>query len=415
MSFELSNHTSNILIQLPASKSISNRILIIREILGHEIQVKNISEARDTKILLDNIQKLHTEKEFNAQDAGTTFRFLLALFSILPGERILTGNHRMLERPIMPLVLLLRILGAEINCIEKEDFPPFKITGKKILGGEVYMNEVISSQFISALLCIAPTLPQGLIIHIPWEKQWSKSYILLTLHVLQQCGVTCGISQNKLFVEPIVRTLPLQYIVESDWSSASYWYLWVLVNPNIVLTLHNIHKNSPQPDAVCASVFSFFGIESIQVEDNLLIQYTSIQENLNVFEYDVSDCPDLMQTLVVACVILSVKANFKGVKTLLYKETNRLLAMQLELKKIGVECSYTDNSFTIHNTRKNTDEAIIFETYDDHRMAMCLAPLSVLYNISFNNYKVVEKSYPNYWSECEKLGVKFNINMMDKD
>ena len=382
-------------IQITGSKSESNRLLILQKLFGN-IEIKNISNSQDTKLLQTALNS--DEKTMDIHHAGTAMRFLTSFFAVQEGvEKILTGSERMKQRPIKPLVEALRELGADIEYLENEGFPPLKIKGKKLEKNFVEIPADISSQFITSLILVGGKLENGLTINLLGEIT-SKPYIEMTLKLLSEISGKSIILKDKTIQIPNIKTQKTAFTVESDWSSASYFYSFSALNRQKI-TLKNFNKNSLQGDSRIAEIYSqFFGIDTVfnenQKEITLIPKSNfslpqSIQLNMN-------DCPDIAQTVCVTAAALKIPFEIGGLATLKIKETDRLSALQNELKKIGCETEITDNSIkSVLYT--NPEKNISIATYGDHRMAMAFAPYSLIQEIEIQNPEVVEKSFPDFW------------------
>ena len=382
-------------IQITGSKSESNRLLILQKLFGN-IEIKNISNSQDTNLLQKALNS--DEKTIDIHHAGTAMRFLTSFFAVQEGvEKILTGSERMKQRPIKPLVEALRELGADIEYLEKEGFPPLKIKGKKLEKNFVEIPADISSQFITSLILVSGKLENGLTINLLGEIT-SKPYIEMTLKLLSEISGKSIILKDKTIQIPNIKTQKTVFTVESDWSSASYFYSFSALDRQKI-TLKNFNKNSLQGDSRIAEIYSqFFGIDTIfnenQQEITLIPKSSfslpqSIQLNMN-------NCPDIAQTVCVTAAALKIPFEIGGLATLKIKETDRLSALQNELKKIGCETEITDNSIkSVLYT--NPEKNISIATYDDHRMAMAFAPYSLIQEIEIQNPEVVEKSFPDFW------------------
>ena len=382
-------------IQITGSKSESNRLLILQKLFGN-IEIKNISNSQDTKLLQKALNS--DEKTIDIHHAGTAIRFLTSFFAVQEGvEKILTGSERMKQRPIKPLVEALRELRTDIEYLEKEGFPPLKIKGKKLEKNFVEIPADISSQFITSLILVGGKLENGLTINL-LEEITSKPYIEMTLKLLSEISGKSIILKDKTIQIPNIKTQKTVFTVESDWSSASYFYSFSALNRQKI-TLKNFNKNSLQGDSRIAEIYSqFFGIDTIfnenQQEITLIPKSNfslpqSIQLNMN-------DCPDIAQTVCVTAAALKIPFEISGLATLKIKETDRLSALQNELKKIGCETEITDNSIkSVLYTKP--EKNISIATYGDHRMAMAFAPYSLIQEIEIQNPEVVEKSFPDFW------------------
>ena len=382
-------------IQITGSKSESNRLLILKKLFGN-IEIKNISNSQDTNLLQKALNS--DEKTIDIHHTGTAMRFLTSFFAVQEGvEKILTGSERMKQRPIKPLVEALRELGADIEYLENEGFPPLKIKGKKLEKNFVEIPADISSQFITSLILVGGKLENGLTINLLGEIT-SKPYIEMTLKLLSEISGKSIILKDKTIQIPNIKTQKTVFTVESDWSSASYFYSFSALNRQKI-TLKNFNKNSLQGDSRITEIYSqFFGIDTIfnenQQEITLIPKSSfslpqSIQLNMN-------NCPDIAQTVCVTAVALKIPFEIGGLATLKIKETDRLSALQNELKKIGCETEITDNSIkSVLYT--NPEKNIFIATYGDHRMAMAFAPYSLIQEIEIQNPEVVEKSFPDFW------------------
>lgn len=393
-------------ITLTGSKSISNRVLIIQALCDEPFQIHNLSNSDDTqtlKMLLDIDPDVA-----DAHHAGTTFRFLTAYLSTKGGNKTLTGSDRMKERPIGPLVDALSTLGAEIQYIENEGYPPLRIVGKKLLGGRVKINAGISSQFITALLLIAPSLDNGIMLELEGELV-SRPYVEMTLKIMEYFGVQHTWDGNTINVRP-QKYEARDFYVEGDWSSASYYYSFAALSDTADITIYGLKKDSLQGDSAIAAIGEHFGISTIYGMDSVRLQKDGLTA-LDSFEYDFSPCPDIAQTVSVMCGGVGVQGLFSGLKTLYIKETDRVAALQNELAKVAVSfvklpARFSSNSGVEYHMLEGKAEASeipSFATYKDHRMAMAFAPLSLLFPIEIQNKAVVSKSYPTFWSDIETL------------
>ena len=382
-------------IQITGSKSESNRLLILQKLFGN-IEIKNISNSQDTKLLQKALNS--DEKTIDIHHAGTAMRFLTSFFAVQEGvEKILTGSERMKQRPIKPLVEALKELGADIEYLENEGFPPLKIKGKKLEKNFVEIPADISSQFITSLILVGGKLENGLTINLLGEIT-SKPYIEMTLKLLSEISGKSIILKDKTIQIPNIKTQKTVFTVESDWSSASYFYSFSALNRQKI-TLKNFNKNSLQGDSRITEIYSqFFGIDTVfnenQQEITLIPKSNfslpqSIQLNMN-------DCPDIAQTVCITASALKIPFEIGGLATLKIKETDRLSALQNELKKIGCETEITDSSIkSVLYTKP--EKNISIATYSDHRMAMAFAPYSLIQEIEIQNPEVVEKSFPDFW------------------
>lgn len=410
MQLSYNNQSINISVNLPGSKSISNRLLILKEVMGLNVTIDNLSTAEDTVDLIKALDIIRNKKQelIDIGHAGTDMRFLTALLSVTEGTWILTGSERMKQRPIKPLADALKQLGADISYEDTEGFPPLKITGKQLSESKVEVDGSISSQFISALLLIAPSFENGLTIDVKGEIV-SWPYIQMTLDFLSEFGLNVSTVNQTIFVSKstkIAVALPSKLTVESDWSSASYWYSIVALGKNAQVSLNTLSRSSSQGDSVLREIYKNLGVDSAFQNGELILT-----QNNNVpsyFEYDFANCPDIAQTIAVTCLGLKITCSLTGLSTLKHKETDRILALKNELEKCGATVETTSTSLSI-TSYKTLPEAISIETYNDHRMAMSFAPLSLIHNnISIQNPEVVKKSYPEFWSHLQKVGISHN-------
>lgn len=389
-------------INLPSSKSESNRALIINALCQPEGKLLNISSARDTQTMMRLLAS--TDEIADVIDAGTTMRFLTAFFSVTNQQKTLTGTPRMCERPIGILVDALREIGVEIAYQGKTGYPPHKIIGmKNQLSDAVSIPGNVSSQYVSALLMIAPTLPNGLTINLVGDVG-SKPYITMTIELMKSFGVEVDAdwNENKLTTKPQKYT-PTEYSIESDWSGASYWYSVVALafDKTTEIQLNGLKQNSLQGDSKIVEIMEQLGVKS-EFNDTG-VKLTKIPRKGN-FSYDFTSCPDLVQTVAVVCALEGVEATFTGIESLKIKETDRVLALQNELQKLGVDFIEIEKN-TKYKIAKHTitPPDVPFETYDDHRMAMAFAPISMQMNIVIKEPSVVVKSYPSFWDDFAKV------------
>jgi len=393
-------------VQISGSKSISNRLLIL-ESLFKNIKIGNLSNSQDTQLLKKALSE--TTEIVDIHHAGTAMRFLTSYYSIAEGKTtILTGSKRMKERPIKNLVSALQDLGVEIEYMENEGFPPLKITGKKITQTQVNVPANISSQFITSLLLIAGKLENGLEINLVGEVT-SRSYIEMTLDILTKFGIKNSFVGNVIKVEPFMNdhSSMINYEVESDWSSASYFYSICALGRETI-NLKSFYKESTQGDSAIAKIYEeFFGIKTIFSEDEHKL---TLQPDPN-FSFpekiilDMNNCPDIAQTLCVTAAALKIPFEISGLGTLKVKETDRLSALHIELQKLGTETEITD--LTIKSISFNEpEENISIKTYQDHRMAMSFAPFCLIKELNIEEEDVVEKSYPMFWEDLSQILMK---------
>ncbi|MDP3353936.1 MAG: 3-phosphoshikimate 1-carboxyvinyltransferase [Flavobacteriaceae bacterium] len=386
---------------IPGSKSESNRWLILQKLFGN-IDIKNLSDAEDTQLLKKAL--LSEDELIDINHAGTAMRFLTSYFASTEGRNlILTGSDRMKNRPISILVDALKSIGAEISYIEKEGFPPLKINGNKLLKNKVSLAGNISSQYISSLLLIAPTLPNGLTINFITEIT-SRPYLDMTITQLKEIGVNIFWENNSLIIEPLknINKDKFEVVVESDWSSASYFYSAIALSKNGAVTLNYFQKKSKQGDAVLSQIYKLFGVNTIFNNNQICLKKDEKFKYPESIELNLVNSPDIAQTIVVTCLGLEINCFLTGLHTLKIKETDRLQALKNELEKFGAQVEITENSLQMI-TPKQLKKDIKIETYHDHRMAMSFAPISLKTPLNIKDINVVEKSYPNFWSDFKQL------------
>lgn len=384
---------------LPASKSIANRALIINALAGNSASLHNMSDANDTQLMLRLITS--PDKTIDVEDAGTTMRFLTAYFAITGKNKILTGTERMKERPIALLVDALQELGASIRYLGTEGFPPHETLG--FAGQRVSTIRIrgdVSSQYISALMMIGPLLPDGLTLELT-GRIGSRPYIEMTSSIMQHFGVACTLTDNKVVV-PHQPYKAASFTVESDWSAASYWFAFASLADRAAIALPRLSLQSVQGDSAVVNIMSSLGVTATLKNDLLHLSKTAGASDLN---WDFTHCPDLAQTIAVVCAALGVKGHFKGLHSLRIKETDRIAALQNELRKINADLVENDSeNWTLVPSVKLPSQAR-FETYKDHRMAMAFAPLAALMDVEIENPNVVRKSYPNFWKDIASFNV----------
>lgn len=384
---------------LPASKSISNRALIIKALAGHDAILHNLSDANDTQLMLRLVGS--EDKEIDVEDAGTTMRFLTAYFAITGRNKVLTGTERMQERPIALLVDALRELGASIRYLGKEGFPPHETLGfdrQRVSG--ISIRGDVSSQYISALMMVAPLLPQGLNLELT-GRIGSRPYIEMTAAIMRHFGVACTLSDNAVTI-PHQPYRPASFTVESDWSAASYWFAFASLAENAIIDLPRLSLPSWQGDSAVVNIMTSLGVTANMHNGLLRLTKTS---TLKEVDWDFTHCPDLAQTISVVCAARGVRGHFKGLESLRIKETDRIAALQNELRKIHADLiENNDGSWTLVPSSR-LPRAARFETYKDHRMAMAFAPLATVMDVDIENPQVVRKSYPNFWNDIESFGV----------
>ena len=400
--------TFNGTIHLPSSKSISNRALSINALAGqHGSLPDNVSDCDDTRVMINWLQTMPPVIDIGA--AGTAMRFSSALLAVTDGTRVITGSERMRHRPISVLVDALRQLGAEVEYIDEEGFPPLRITGNSNLqGGELHLSGNVSSQYISALLMIGPVLRQGLILHLDGDII-SRPYIDLTLKVMGDFGAKVGWRDDRTISVAPQGYTATTYQVESDWSAASYWYEMVALSPDFKVCLPHLFADSYQGDSEVKRIFECLGVKTEHTIDAtgapcVVISKTACR--VERFDYDFVNQPDLAQTLVVACCMMNIPFRFNGLQSLRIKETDRIAALERELAKLGYHVTHQgDSVMEWDGTKEEISHPESIDTYEDHRMAMAFAPCALCFpHISINNPQVVSKSYPHFWDDLRKAG-----------
>ena len=395
----------NAQIMLPASKSISNRALIINALANGTHPLENLSDCDDTQVMLRALQAQPGET-IDIMAAGTAMRFLTAYLSVTPGDRIITGTQRMKQRPIGILVDALRELGANIEYVEKEGFPPLRIQGTTLTKSHISLPGNISSQYISALLMIAPTLRNGLQVTLTGDII-SRPYIDLTLQLMKDFGAQASwLNDHELKVEPQpYRSTP--YYIEGDWSAASYWHEIVALSKDATITLPSLFRKSYQGDSKMADQFALLGARTSYKENGITIlkpKMVDISQTIHV-NLDFTNQPDLAQTFVVTCALQNITFRFTGLQTLKIKETDRIAALICEMKKLGYVLHEAEDSILYWDGERCERSGEAIDTYEDHRMAMAFAPAClVMDNICINNPQVVSKSYPRYWDDLKAAG-----------
>lgn len=399
----IANAKSEIVIS--GSKSETNRALLLKA-LFENLELNNVSNSDDSDVMSEALSSDNKIKDIH--HAGTAMRFLTAYFSVLENsEVVLTGSSRMKERPIKILVDALRELGAKIDYLENDGFPPLKISGKKITKNKVTLPANVSSQYISALLLIAPKLENGLEITLEGEIT-SVPYIKMTLSLLEEIGVVTSFIGNKIKVFPKLIINNSQFIIESDWSSASYWYSIVALSQfGTKVILSSYKRNSLQGDSVLAEIYKDFGVETVFNDDNSITIEKRATHNSGLVTHNLNNCPDIAQTIAVTCFGLGMGCDLSGLHTLKIKETDRLEALKAELTKLGAEISVTNDSLHL-KPNSVVKEMVKIKTYQDHRMAMAFAPLALKTNIIIEEAEVVSKSYPNFWNDLKRIGFVIN-------
>jgi 3-phosphoshikimate 1-carboxyvinyltransferase len=384
---------------LPASKSIANRALIINALAGGKSELENLSDANDTQLMLRLVNA--PQQVIDVEDAGTTMRFLTAYFSVTGQHKILTGTSRMKERPIGILVNALRTLGVDIQYTEKDGYPPLETKAFKGQKTDVIrIRGDVSSQFISALMMIAPVLPEGLKLELE-GKIGSRPYIEMTASIMRHFGAQVSFEGNIVKVSPgAFQSAP--FTVESDWSAASYWFAFTALASDASISLPKLSLTSLQGDSVIRKIMEPLGVDAVM--ENGLLKLTK-RKHLSELSWDFTHCPDLAQTVAVVCAAKGIKGHFTGLESLRIKETDRIAALQQELKKIGGDLIEVDAEHWTLVPSQQLPARASFATYKDHRMAMAFAPLVTLMDVEIDKGDVVRKSYPNFWNDLKTVGI----------
>ena len=391
--------------EISGSKSESNRLLILKSFYKN-LEIKNVSDSDDSVVLKKNLNDLSTHIDIG--HAGTAMRFLTAFLSIQNNKEFeITGSRRMKQRPIKILVDALNHLGADVVYKDKVGYPPLIIRGKKLSGKKISLSAEISSQYISALILIAPILETGLSIHLEGSIA-SKPYIEMTLSILSKIGVNYEFNNNTIAIEYLSEIDKTTINVESDWSSASYFYSVVALSNKSELNIGSFYNSSMQGDKELSNIYSKFGVETEFLNDQGRIILKKINDFVlpNKINIDLTKHPDIAQTIAVTCFGLGISCDLYGLHTLKIKETDRLLALKIELEKLGGKVHITENSLHLSSSSK-INKGISIDTYNDHRMAMAFAPLALLVPLKINNPDVVSKSYKNFWLDLKSIN--FNI------
>ena len=405
MIVDLSHNKSSIIgeIVLTASKSESNRALIIQALCEADFEIDNLAIAEDTLILNELLQSENIE--LSAGLAGTVMRFMTAYLSIRDNSYVLTGDQRMKERPIKILVDALKVLGADISYIEKEGYPPLSINGKILNGEHLELDGSVSSQYISALLMISPQLKNGLKIIFKGEII-SKPYIDMTIKMMQYFGADVEWDNNSIIVKH-GEYKARDFVVEADWSAASYWYGIVALSDNAEITLYGLKEGSLQGDSAVIEIYKNFGVTTEFIDGGIRLNKTSdFQFSTSDLKFDFVNCPDIAQTVAVTAAALNVKTRLKGLKTLRIKETDRIAALQKELNQLGFSVGVVGDDLIVNHIDRIKVANTPVKTYNDHRMAMAFAPLALLAPIKIENPEVVKKSYPQFWENLKLVGFK---------
>lgn len=401
-------------IALPASKSLSNRLLMMRTLSGKDFRIGSLSDADDTVLLEQLLQVIGKTRatnqltELDVDNAGTVMRFLTAYLSMLPGRWVLTGSDRMKQRPIGILVEALRGVGAEIDYLGKLGFPPLLIQGKTLTGSEVTIDPGESSQYASALLMIAPLLHQGLALRFKGQAV-STPYMMMTVKLMKQLGIGVNAGKHTIRVKPGMYK-PVDLTVEADWSAAAFWYEAAVFAGEVDLELRGLTEKSLQGDSSLATIYENFGIRSTPTDNGLRL--TRFRQPIDGFFFNFTDHPDIALPVIATCAALGIRGHFEGLQSLRIKETDRLRALKSELEKLGVKAEIpkreeVNSTLDINPDKPKPASEIAIETYQDHRMAMTFAPLALRFGaIRINNPDVVNKSYPSFWEHMQQVGFK---------
>jgi 3-phosphoshikimate 1-carboxyvinyltransferase len=390
----------HVTIHLPSSKSITNRALVLQALFPSNIILQNVSDADDSVLMRHALQT--KEQEINIKNAGTCMRFLTAFFASTNREVELYGDERMYKRPIRLLVDALRQLGADISYLKEEGFPPLKIRGKQLNGGKIHIDASISSQYITALMLVAPTFMEGLVIELSGEIN-SRSYIEMTVKLMNALGFEVTFEDTIITIFPQIKESihrQINYTIESDWSSASYWYEIAALSEECDIRLHGLTSESLQGDARIAEHMKNFGVQTTYINAGATLSKMSVSTKSSL-HIDLVSTPDLAPTLAVTAVAKGVPAILSGLKNLRIKESDRLDVLEIELKKCGADIRIKQDALIIAAGKYPKQKTIHISTYHDHRIAMAFAPLALKEDIIIQNPEVVIKSYPYFWDDLK--------------
>jgi 3-phosphoshikimate 1-carboxyvinyltransferase len=406
-------------IQLPASKSISNRLLIIKALSSADFSIENLSDSDDTLLLVELLRKIRERAgtssmtELNTSNAGTVMRFLTAYLSMMPGKWILTGSERMKQRPIGILVDGLKSMGARIDYLSRLGYPPVMIHGTTLKGREIIVDPGISSQFVSALMMIGPKVPGGLTMHLSGTAV-SFPYINMTIGLLKDFGIRV-IQERSRIIIPETNYIPCNYRVEADWSAAAFWYEAAALSGHTDMMLEGLQKESLQGDSIITDIFRIFNLTTVFNDHGIHLTKSEGPLQENTLKFNFSDHPDIAPPVMTACALLGMHGSFSGLKSLQIKETDRLTALKNEYEKIGIKAeTYTTGNLIpaieIPPSILNYPPGLLINTYGDHRMAMTFAPIAILSGeIMIENPGVVTKSYPGFWNDLASVGFEISI------
>jgi 3-phosphoshikimate 1-carboxyvinyltransferase len=384
---------------LPSSKSLSNRALIINALANNRGRLENLSSARDTQLMQSLLAT--PNHVIDVMDAGTTMRFLTAYFAVTNQAKVLTGTARMKERPIHLLVDALRTLGVTISYLEKDGFPPIDVKGfEGQLTDRISIRGDVSSQFISALMMAGVALPKGLIIQLE-GRVGSRPYLKMTAELMAVFGIRPELKDQQIVI-PAENYQPATYRVEPDWSAGSYWFAFASLAESADILLPGVQSQALQGDRVIVDIMNHLGVKADFQKEGLRLTKTNLLTDLLVWDF--SNCPDLAQTVLPVCAAKKVPGEFTGLESLRIKETDRISALQTELQKLGCIISESNGRWKLTPGSPDRKLKPTFQTYHDHRMAMGLAPLATLMDISIESPEVVRKSYPDFWTDMEGMG-----------
>ena len=397
----------NTTVNLPASKSVSNRALIIHALAGGAEQLKNLSDCDDTDVIVQAMREM--PYEINIKAAGTAMRFMTAYLAATPGEHVLTGTERMKHRPIGILVDALRRLGAQIDYVGEEGFPPLRIAGERLMGGTLEIAGNVSSQYISALLMVAPVFQKGLELHLTGDVI-SRPYIDLTLWMMREYGAQADWTGNNTITVTPQPYRQRGYLIENDWSAASYWYemLALLDQPEAEVRLEGLMDGWKQGDSVVKYIFSLLGVKTTFASQEegkpTSVTLHCTHHHVPRLDYDFVNSPDLAQTFVVSCALMDIPFHFTGLSTLKIKETDRIEALKTEMRKLGYVIEARNDCELLWNgERCETVAQPVIDTYEDHRMALAFAPAAIkIPGLTINHPEVVTKSYPAFWEHLRE-------------
>ncbi|MDR1877489.1 MAG: 3-phosphoshikimate 1-carboxyvinyltransferase [Flavobacteriaceae bacterium] len=391
-------------INLSGSKSITNRLLVLNALFGSPVTLKNLSKSQDSRLIEKALSS--TEELIDIHHAGTAMRFLTAFYSIREGKKtILTGSGRMKERPIEILVNALKELGADISYTGNEGYPPLEINGKRLTKNTVRLSANVSSQYITALCLIGSRLENGLTIRLE-GKITSFPYINMTLQILNNLGISSSFEKNTIIISPLQEIKPQEFIIESDWSSASYHYSLCALGKDLKITLKYLFEDSLQADRKVADIYqSYFGVHTLFKNGEVILSRDKNFIYPDSIILDMNDCPDIVQTVAVTAFGLHIPIKITGLETLRIKETDRLQALKSEIEKCGGKVEITESTLDVRPFEKFISGQAI-QTYNDHRMAMSFVPLQLLFPLKIENPEVVEKSYTEFWEDMKLYGIK---------